>query len=335
MIHTRLGAAAVPVRVFALLCQHNSDSRRLDDHRSNLTYYHSTQEPPVSLSSYLERIARYSECGPEGILLGLRIAGRCHTVAGVTLTRLSAHRLTITALTLGVKMHMDRFRSNRTVAKAGGLQLKELNGLECAMFRELGYRTVVYQEEFDHMQACCQRAIDHYDAGRVAEAMQDAFDAFCSEPQATLPPTGATIAPFKRSASETSLCSEPDGETPASLYRAGTPRGQVSPTSAGGSISRHASQNQLAHKPAPPKLRRFVDVSSLHLSNATPSTNGKSSTDHLAHSDFSQRSQFVALNRFRMRALNTWQGQGVRAAAGELTDSSMAPESLILSEAPQ
>jgi hypothetical protein len=84
-------------------------------------------------------------------------------------------------------------------------------------------------------------------------------------------------------------------------------------------------------------LRRFVDVSSLHLSNVTPSstTNGKSSTDHLAHSDFSQRSQFVALNRFRMRALNTWQGQSALAAAGELTDSSMAPESLILAEAPQ
>lgn len=181
-IARRLERAAIPVQALSLLCQYNSDVRKQDVKMGALTYYHSTVEPPVSLASYLERIARYSECGAEGVLLGLRLVGRCHATAGVTLTRLSAHRLAITGLTLGVKAHMDRFRSNRTVARAGGLQLKELNGLEYAFFRELGYRAIVTQEELDHMERLSARAVRLFQKGLIEDAASCAQAAFCGEP---------------------------------------------------------------------------------------------------------------------------------------------------------
>jgi hypothetical protein len=183
-LQRRLGRAAGPLKVFTLLCKYNSDARKQDEDQTTLTYYHSTKEPPMTLQQYLERIMRYSECGPEGILLALRLAGRCHNSKGVTLTRLSAHRLTITSLTLGVKMHCDVFRSNRTVAKAGGLELKELNGLEYAMFRELDYRTVVTNEEMEHMEACCTRSLELFAAGAPAAAVKLAEAAFCGEASA-------------------------------------------------------------------------------------------------------------------------------------------------------
>jgi hypothetical protein len=245
-----LGAAAVPLKAFVLLCQHNSDVAKLDDERCNLTYYHSTQEPPVTLEAYLERISRYSECGPEGILLALRLAGRCHTTAGVTLTRLSAHRVTITALTLGVKMHMDRFRSNRTVAKAGGLRLKELNGLEYAMFRELGFRTVVTNEEMEHMVACSQRALERLRQGRVADAAAMAEDAFCGHPR-PMAASGTEGSPTARSvlrrtdsaSSLKSLDGTEDDESPQALYK---------PSPAGA-----PSQDRVD-----PSLRSFADLAS-------------------------------------------------------------------------
>jgi hypothetical protein len=183
----RLGAAACPLLAFTELCKFNSDTLGRDLESDKLTYYHSTEEPPMPLPSYLERIMRYSECGPEGILIGLRLVGRCHMRKDVTLTRLSAHRLMIAAMTLGVKAHADRFRSNRTVAKAGGLQLRELNGLEIAMFREVGYRAVVTAEELRYLQAQSARALNFFRQGDHYAATWLAENAITGDPADELP----------------------------------------------------------------------------------------------------------------------------------------------------
>jgi hypothetical protein len=239
-LQRRLGRAAGPLKVFTLLCKYNSDARKQDEDQTTLTYYHSTTEPPMTLQQYLERIMRYSECGPEGILLALRLAGRCHNSKGVTLTRLSAHRLTITSLTLGVKMHCDVFRSNRTVAKAGGLELKELNGLEYAMFRELGYRTVVTNEEMEHMEACCKRSLELFAAGAPVAAVKLAEAAFCGEASADVlkepvlvcakMPPASPLKPSESRSSWTSTISEDSLRREDSMRR-GPMELEASPTS--------------------------------------------------------------------------------------------------------
>jgi hypothetical protein len=180
-VEARLGAAAVPLEMFCMLCAHNSDALLMDQQPSTLKYYHSITEPPMKVNTYIDRIARYCDCGAEGVLIALRLAGRLHRVAGTTLTRLSVHRILITALTVGVKAHMDVFRSNRVIADAGGLQLRELNGLEFAMFRELGYRVQVSQTDIQFMLHHAAAASAALHDGRIGDAVEHARAAFLDD----------------------------------------------------------------------------------------------------------------------------------------------------------
>jgi hypothetical protein len=154
-----LGPAATAVRAFALLCQHNSNVRNADDDASNSTPFHSASVPPMSLFAYAARIVTYGECLPEGLLLGLRLAGRYCRKAKVVPTMLLAHRLVLVATTVAVKIHADKFRSNRTMAKVGGIPLQELNELENGFCFTLDFRLVLHISEIQAMQKHCDSAM--------------------------------------------------------------------------------------------------------------------------------------------------------------------------------
>jgi hypothetical protein len=328
-IDRRLGTAALPVRAFTLLCRYNTDARRLDDVKETLTYYHSTQEPPVSLASYVERISRYSECGPEGILLGLRLAGRCHATSKITLTRLSAHRVVITGMTLGIKAHMDRFRSNKTVARAGGLRLRELNGLEYAFFREVGYRAIVTQAEMQHMLSYAAVAVELLENGQAHQAAEAAYRAFCCDPVPERACTDADVSlragRLHRTDSEASLESlDEDGSTEA-LYKP-SPSAEVSehvrdPSSLGASAlgaKGHATASRYLPTPGPTsaiqavgedaaRLRRFpAAINPLNASQNNVSMSIAKSVDVLDASALSTTSERAAQMRFHHRVMNVW-----------------------------
>lgn len=52
-------------------------------------------------------------------------------------------RLLLTALMIGAKFLDDRFLSNRFYAEVGGVTLQELNAMEVAMLKRLGWRATV------------------------------------------------------------------------------------------------------------------------------------------------------------------------------------------------
>jgi hypothetical protein len=145
-----LGRAADPLRGFVLLCRHNSDYGNADV-KERLTPFHSVSEPPIALATYIARVMKHTECGEDGVLLGLRLAVRYCTKTKMLPSALCAHRLLLVAVVLAVKTHYDKFRSNRTAAKSGGLRVNELNLLEMAMFRGLRYSSVIFQVEVDNL----------------------------------------------------------------------------------------------------------------------------------------------------------------------------------------
>jgi hypothetical protein len=306
-VERRLLDAAVPMKAFMLLCQYNSDECRLDAIKETLTYYHSTEEPPLTVASYAERIMRHAEMGAEGVLIGLRLVGRCHRTSNVTLTRLSAHRLMIAAMTLGVKAHADRFRSNRTVAKAAGLQLRELNGLEYAFFREIGYRAVVTKEDFAHLQKYSAMAVHAAEVlNNMEEAVRLARFALLEEPSAALPvvrPVGKGQLP--RSDSESSLQSLDDVDNEInSTYPAPTSANSESQQLAFSNLSERTAQEKKTPVRNGVRLTRFaawqgnqgIDV---HLSTSR-------NTMDAGANDVSMRSQCAGLTRFTSRAVAAW-----------------------------
>jgi hypothetical protein len=230
-VDRRLERAAVPVKVFTLLCQHNSDVQRQDTDRRLLTYYHTTEEPTITLAAYVERLCRYGNSGIESILIGLRLAGRCHATSGITLTRLSAHRLIISAMTLGVKATTDLFCNNRVIARAGVIQHSELNSLEIKFFRDIGYRAVVRIEELEHMEQRCAAAMELFEQNRLTDFVRAATEAFCGTVTTDGDPLSTADLGIKaddedcnssalsRAESAASLQSLQHEDSPESLYR--------------------------------------------------------------------------------------------------------------------
>jgi hypothetical protein len=152
-----LGHAANVVRVFSLLCQFNSNHRFVD--ANHTTIFHSASEPPISLALYLARLAKYTGCGPEGVVLGIRLAGRYCRRTRMLPSVLNAHRLLLAATVLVQKVHVDVFASNKTAASVGGVDVKELGELETALFRGVDYQIMMRPAEIDTMQRACDEIV--------------------------------------------------------------------------------------------------------------------------------------------------------------------------------
>ncbi len=136
----------IAVTAFRCLCHYLSHHRHAD-FPTTVSAFHCVEEPSSGLVDYIERFDRHTNCGEEGILLGMIIAARYCIATKMLPSLLSMHRLLVIATRLGVKAHHDLFRSNRTYAMASGLELYELNHLERLMLVTVNYRIVVRNTE--------------------------------------------------------------------------------------------------------------------------------------------------------------------------------------------
>lgn len=109
----------------------------------------SATEPMISMTDYLERLARFFQCSKECFVLALVYIDRLLQMnSNVWLCPLNLHRLTVTALMVAVKFADDTFYSNAYYAKVGGLPLREMNHLEATLLRMLHFRLHVMPWEF-------------------------------------------------------------------------------------------------------------------------------------------------------------------------------------------
>jgi hypothetical protein len=96
-----------------------------------LTRFHTERLPSISIGSYLERIAHYSECSDESLVMAfIHISRVSHNKPHFHLNALSIHRLLLTAIMTTVKFYDDAYYNNAFFAKIGGVQLREMNALE-------------------------------------------------------------------------------------------------------------------------------------------------------------------------------------------------------------
>ncbi|KAF5829684.1 cyclin-domain-containing protein [Dunaliella salina] len=103
--------------------------------------------PSISLKDYAIRIWNYTKVSPLCMLVAytyvdfLFARKRCH------ITRLTSHRLLLTAVLLAAKCYEDTIYNNIYFAKVGGITSAELNMLEVEMLKLLDFRLLVDVED--------------------------------------------------------------------------------------------------------------------------------------------------------------------------------------------
>jgi len=117
---------------------------------TQLTCFHSSYAPKISMQNYIARILRNFMCSNQCLVIALIYIDRLvKSSSAVSVSELSCHRLFITAATLAAKFHDDRFFSNAHYAKVGGLSARELSGLEKRFLYYVNWKLHVQPEEFE------------------------------------------------------------------------------------------------------------------------------------------------------------------------------------------
>jgi len=119
--------------------------RRKNDPR---TLFNASSPPEISISDYLERIIKFSPCSAECFLVGCIYVDRVVQYGKVQLNALNIHRLLLTSIMLASKQLDDTTYNNKYYSHVGGIELKELNLMECKFLVLINHNLYVDMELF-------------------------------------------------------------------------------------------------------------------------------------------------------------------------------------------
>lgn len=121
---------------------------------SQISMFHTERIPSISIGHYLDRIAYYSECSEEALVMAfIHISRIYHSNTGMSsgsntggngngasssssstkgfqLNTLSIHRLLLVAIMSSAKFYDDSYFNNAFYGKIGGVAIREINALE-------------------------------------------------------------------------------------------------------------------------------------------------------------------------------------------------------------
>ncbi|KAL1350630.1 hypothetical protein HN51_014666 [Arachis hypogaea] len=114
----------------------------------NITVFHGSKAPKLSITRYMERIVKYARCSSSCFVIAQIYIDRYFSKNGGYLTSFNAHRLLITSLLVAVKFLDDRYFSNAYYAQVGGISTQEMNRMELEFLFSLEFRLFVTTEMF-------------------------------------------------------------------------------------------------------------------------------------------------------------------------------------------
>jgi len=131
--------------VLSLWVQETASSGR----PQQLSRFHSSQAPSISIHNYLKRLRKYFLCSDECFVHALVYIDRIgKNNDSMTVCNLTVHRLLSIATMIAAKFHDDTFYDNFYYGKACGMSLKEVNILEVVMLKELNWRTLLTVSDY-------------------------------------------------------------------------------------------------------------------------------------------------------------------------------------------
>lgn len=121
------------------------------DEIPNKTPFHAQKLPPISIKSYLERFAKFSDCSDDAFIYALIYLDKAGDLfEDFTLDSFNVHRMILTCLVLACKFNNDFYYKNSYYAKIGGLKAEEFNVLEKDFLVDyVQFSLYVSQETYD------------------------------------------------------------------------------------------------------------------------------------------------------------------------------------------
>jgi len=123
---------------------------------SQVTPFHSSRPPAISVKSYLEdRILKYAGCSEETFILALIYMDQVVQFnPDFVISSLNVHRLLITSIMLASKFFDDVYYNNAYYARVGGISNAEVNSLEMEMLRMISFSLFVQPEQYERYKRC-------------------------------------------------------------------------------------------------------------------------------------------------------------------------------------
>lgn len=129
--------------------------RGAEETRRAATVFDSSAIPPIGVVKYLMRLSAGFQCSDESFIAALIVVDRLLAYDGgrLPLTMRNVHRVFLASLVVAVKYNEDLVYSNSRYAKAGGVQLREVNRLERVILTALDFDLRVDPEEYKLYEA--------------------------------------------------------------------------------------------------------------------------------------------------------------------------------------
>jgi len=118
---------------------------------TQVTPFHSSKPPTISVKSYLEdRILKYAGCSEETFILALIYMDQVVQFnPEFVISSLNVHRLLITSIMLASKFFDDVYYNNAYYARVGGISNIEVNSLEMEMLRMISFSLFVQSDQYE------------------------------------------------------------------------------------------------------------------------------------------------------------------------------------------
>ncbi|KAJ9543309.1 hypothetical protein OSB04_023016 [Centaurea solstitialis] len=128
------------------LVEKNETSLQTED--DQITVFHGSRAPTLTVQQYVDRIYKYSRCSPSCFVVAYIYIDRFMRSENVIVTSLNVHRLLITSVMLAAKFVDDAFFNNAYYAKVGGVTTSELNRMEMKFLFGIDFRLYVSLSTF-------------------------------------------------------------------------------------------------------------------------------------------------------------------------------------------
>jgi len=129
------------------VCERND---RLTARKTHVTRFQATRTSQIKIKFYLERVAKYTRCSEECLVLSLIYIDRLIRMnQNFLVTSLNVHRLIITGVMLGAKFFDDRYFNSALYGKVGGVSRREMNLLEVEFLRMLSFELFVETRTYE------------------------------------------------------------------------------------------------------------------------------------------------------------------------------------------
>lgn len=119
----------------------------LSSNQATFSVYESSKSPSISVSNYIKRWIKYSECGATPVMMAVIYINRLCTKTGIVLTIRNIHRIVLIAMLIAIKIYDDNCYSNMYYAKVGSISFQEINILEEHFLRDIEWDLFITNKE--------------------------------------------------------------------------------------------------------------------------------------------------------------------------------------------